>query len=50
MIDISESVSEELKQFIQWEIVQGRFGSPTEVIQAGLLLLKEREMRLAQLS
>jgi antitoxin ParD1/3/4 len=39
----------DLQRFIDREIVEGRFKSPSEVIEAGLLMLQERETRLAAL-
>jgi len=42
-------LADELKRFISREITEGRFSTPREVIEAGLLLLEERETRLAAL-
>jgi putative addiction module CopG family antidote len=42
-------LSDDLKRFIAQEIALGRFRSRSEVIEAGLLLLAERETRLAEL-
>jgi len=42
-------VPESLRHFIRREIELGRFSSAEEVIEAGLLLLEERESRLAAL-
>lgn len=47
--EIGIDLGDELKQFIEREVLQGRFGSAAEVIEAGLLVLQERETRLAAL-
>jgi antitoxin ParD1/3/4 len=49
MSDSPIDLSEDLKRFVQKEIVTGRFTTPREVIEAGLALLAEREGRLAAL-
>ena len=49
MSDTSIELTDDLKQFISREVTAGRFRSPREVIEAGLLLLEERESRLAAL-
>jgi antitoxin ParD1/3/4 len=49
MTDSSFELSEDLKRFIHHEVSVGRFRSAAEVIEAGLLLLEERETRLAAL-
>ncbi|MEJ0059673.1 MAG: type II toxin-antitoxin system ParD family antitoxin [Terricaulis sp.] len=35
--------------FVQAQVAEGHYGSPSEVVQAGLRLLEEQEARLAQL-
>ena len=47
--DTQLDLAQDRKRFIHREIAEGRFSSPTEVIEAGLLLLEERESRLAAL-
>lgn len=43
----SFSLSEELKVFVESEVATGRYNSSSEVIRAGIRLLKEREERIA---
>jgi antitoxin ParD1/3/4 len=49
MDDKQVEVGESLQRFIEREVSEGRFGSPREVVEAGLLMLEEREVRLAAL-
>lgn len=47
--EIKIDLGDDLKRFIHREIEDGRFRSAHEVIEAGLLVLQERETRLAAL-
>ena len=49
MADTQIDLPEECLRFIDREVIQGRFSSRREVIEAGLLMLEERETRLASL-
>jgi antitoxin ParD1/3/4 len=49
MADTQIELAEECLRFIDREVIQGRFRSRREVIEAGLLMLEERETRLASL-
>ena len=42
-------LGEHLDRFIEQQIQDGHFGSPSEVVEAALLLLEERESRRAKL-
>jgi antitoxin ParD1/3/4 len=35
--------------FVQGQVAEGHYGTPSEVVQAGLRLLEEREAKLEQL-
>lgn len=45
----SVTLGKHYENFISQQIVQGRFGSASETIRAGLRLLEERETRLSLL-
>jgi antitoxin ParD1/3/4 len=45
----SFDLPDDLERFIHEEVALGRFSSLSEVVEAGLLLLQEREIRLAAL-
>ena len=45
----SFDLPDNLERFIREEIALGRFNSVSEVVETGLLLLQEREIRLAAL-
>jgi antitoxin ParD1/3/4 len=47
--DTELDLAQDLKRFIYKEVSEGRFSSPTDVIEAGLILLEERETRRAAL-
>jgi antitoxin ParD1/3/4 len=47
--EIDIDLGDELKRFIHREVVEGRFSSAIEVIEAGLQVLQERETRRAAL-
>jgi antitoxin ParD1/3/4 len=42
-------LGDHFQDFIAAQIAQGRFGSASEVVRAGLRLLEEREMQLQRL-
>ncbi len=45
----SVAIGNHLQRFVQRQVKQGRFGSASEVIRAGLRLLEEREAKLEAL-
>jgi antitoxin ParD1/3/4 len=47
--EIGIQLADHLGRFVEQEIAGGRFGSANEVIEAALIMLEERESRLAKL-
>ena len=46
---MASGLPREFEDFVQQELASGRYGSQTDVICAGLRLLRERDSRLASL-
>jgi antitoxin ParD1/3/4 len=42
-------IGDHFKSFIEAQVAQGRYGSPSEVVHAALRLLEEQETKLAAL-
>ena len=47
--DSAIRLGEQFDRFIEQQVQDGRFGSPSEVVEAALMLLEERESRRAKL-
>jgi antitoxin ParD1/3/4 len=46
---VAVNLGEQLSAFVDEQVANGRYGSPSEVVQAGLRLLEEQEAHLAVL-
>jgi antitoxin ParD1/3/4 len=47
--DTSVTLGDHLADFIEQQVAQGRYGSASDVVQAGLRLLEEHEIKLKAL-
>ena len=47
--NVSLVLDGELARFVEAQVAKGRFGTPAEVVRAGLRLLEDREERLSAL-
>ena len=47
--DTSITLPDHLATFIEDQVANGRYGSPSDVVQAGLRLLEEHEMKVEAL-
>jgi antitoxin ParD1/3/4 len=47
--DVAFSIGEHFRAFVDEQVANGRYASVSEVVQAGLRLLEEREAHLAAL-
>jgi antitoxin ParD1/3/4 len=45
----SFSIGEHLSDFVETQVKEGRYSSPSDVVRAGLRLLEEQEAKLAAL-
>jgi antitoxin ParD1/3/4 len=47
--ETSFSIGEHFSEFVEAQVKEGRYGSPSDVVRAGLRLLEEQEAKLAAL-